>query len=398
MSHAAPPRLTYSGPALFSMGFRPFFLLAGLFGALAVPLWIAVFAGHVTLAGPFDPVDWHVHEMLFGYAGAVLAGFLFTAVPNWTGRMPARGAPLAALAALWLAGRLAVAGLLGLGPVAVMAVDGGFLLVIAAMIAVEIVAGRNWRNLKVVVPVTLLALSNLAFHLGAMTGHGTEMPHQAGFALLLFLVMLIGGRIVPSFTRNWLAAQRLERMPVPFNRFDKACLAVAALALVLWVVLPWANATGVTMIAAGALHMARMARWRGLAAWRAPLLLMLHVAYGALALGLILAGLAAFGALAPATGYHVLGIGGIGGMTIAVMMRAAMGHTGRTLEAGRLLTIAFLLVMAAALVRVTAGHSMTALGLAATLWAAAFALFCLRVGPWLTRPNRQRRHPSGPAR
>ena len=149
-------RTPYSGPALFSYGFRPFFLAASLFALGVVPVWLCVWLGALALAGPFAPVDWHVHEMLFGYAAAVVAGFLFTAIPNWTGRMPTRGWPLASLAALWIAGRLAVAGLLPLSAAWTMAVDCGFLLAIVAMTGIEIVAGRNWRNMMVMAPVTLL--------------------------------------------------------------------------------------------------------------------------------------------------------------------------------------------------------------------------------------------------
>ena len=397
MAHVTP-RLGYSGPALFSMGFRPFFLLAGLFAAGAVPLWIAVFTGEVTLAGPFAPIDWHVHEMLFGYTAAVIAGFLFTAVPNWTGRMPARGIPLALLAALWLAGRLAVAGMLGLGPVAVMLIDSAFLLAIGIMIGIEIVAGRNWRNLKVLVPVTLYAAANIAFHLGALTGMGTGLPRRAGFAVTLFLVMLIGGRIIPSFTRNWLSAQRTPRMPVPFDRFDGASLAAAAASLLLWMIWPESTVAGVTLLAASSLHLVRLSRWRGIAVWRSPLLLMLHMAYAALPVGLAVTGLAAFGLASPVAGYHLLGIGAIGGMTLAVMMRAAMGHTGRPLVAGRLLTFAFVLVIGAALTRALTGNSLSGLELAAALWASGFALFSIKVGPWLATANASRKRPSGPGR
>ncbi|KFE36552.1 NnrS family protein [Thioclava atlantica] len=398
MSQHAIPRLAYFGPVLFSMGFRPFFLLAGLFAAFAVPLWLAVFSGMVTLAGPFDPVDWHIHEMLFGYAAAVIAGFLFTAVPNWTGRMPARGTPLALLAVLWLAGRLAVAGALGLGPVPVMITDSAFLLAIGAMIGIEIVAGRNWRNLKVLVPVTLYSAANIAFHLGALTGAGTEVPRRAGFAVILFLVMLIGGRIIPSFTRNWLAAQQVARMPVPVSRFDGISLTVAAAGLLLWVIRPEGAMSGMTLLAVTGLQLIRLSRWRGIAVRRSPLLLMLHLAYAALAIGLAVTGLAAFGLASPVAGYHLLGIGAIGGMTLAVMMRAAMGHTGRPLVAGRLLSLAFLLVLGAALVRVLAADTMGGLDLAAALWTAGFALFSLRVGPWLITQHAGRKRPSGAAR
>lgn len=199
------PHKTYTGPALLSCGFRPLFLLAGRFAALIVPFWMAVWTGRTTLAGPFSPTDWHIHELLLGYTSAVVAGLLFTAIPNWTGRMPTRGWPLMALAALWIVGRIAVAGVFGLGPVTVMALDCAFLLMICAMITVEIVAVRNWSNLRVVLPVLLYLAANITFHFEAMQVGTAGYGRRLGFSMLVLLIGLIGGRIIPSFTRNWLA-------------------------------------------------------------------------------------------------------------------------------------------------------------------------------------------------
>jgi uncharacterized protein involved in response to NO len=221
----------FSGPALFSYGFRPFFLAAGVLAALVVPLWMLIWTGHARLGGPFSPVDWHVHEMLFGYVPAALAGFLLTAIPNWTGRLPKQGWPLAALLALWIAGRLAVAGAGGLPAPAVLGIDVAFLLVLTAVIAVEIVAGRNWRNLKVLVPVLLFTGANVVFHVEAMTQGMAEVGRRLGFAVVIFLIMLIGGRIIPSFTRNWLSKRGEGPMPAPFGRFDAVSLGTAVLAL-----------------------------------------------------------------------------------------------------------------------------------------------------------------------
>lgn len=196
------PRPPYSGPTLFSYGFRPFFLMAGLFALFVVPLWMAVWSGHVTLSGPFAPMDWHIHEMLFGYTSAVIAGFLFTAIPNWTGRLPTRGWPLMVLAALWVLGRIAVAGGLGLGPIQVMVLDCSFMTLIGAMVVTEIVAGRNWSNLKVVVPVLLYLVANVTFHLEVMSQGQAAIGRRLGFAMVVMLILLISGRIIPSFTRN----------------------------------------------------------------------------------------------------------------------------------------------------------------------------------------------------
>ena len=289
----------YSGPALFSYGFRPFFLAASLFALAVVPVWLAVWQGRLTLAGPFQPVDWHVHEMLFGYAAAVIAGFLFTAIPNWTGRMPTRGWPLMALVALWLAGRLAVAGLLPLRPLAVMALDGAFLLAIVAMAAREIAAGRNWRNLMVVAPATLFLAANLVFHAEAMRAGSADVGRRLGIAVVVFLITLIGGRIIPSFTRNWLVQRAAPRLPVPFGRFDGLCLASGALALLAWTARPDGAPTALVLALAGLLHLARLGRWRGAATWPSPLLLMLHVAYLFVPLGLLCTAAAAAGIVPP---------------------------------------------------------------------------------------------------
>lgn len=396
-------RDTYRGPALFSYGFRPFFLSATLFALCVVPAWWLVWRGDIGVGGPFLPTDWHVHEMVFGYGAAVVAGFLFTAVPNWTGRLPARGWPLAVLLALWLAGRLACAGLAGLGPVGVMIVDQAFLLAVAAMIAREIVAGRNWRNLKVLVPVSLLWLANVVFHAEAMARGGADLGRRLGIALLIFLILLIGGRIVPSFTRNWLAQRGSARLPVAFNRFDALCLGAGAAALVAWVVAPWSLLCAGLGALAAALHLARLARWRGHATWRSPLLLMLHLAYLSVPLGFASVAAAALGLVPSAVGAHVMGIGAVGGMTAAVMMRATMGHTGRPLAAGPALTGAFALILAAAAARV-AGPTLSVgavdgVGLSALLWTAGFALIALRIGPWLALPKAARKAPSSvPAR
>lgn len=382
----------YSGPALFSYGFRPFFLCAALFAIGVVPVWWLVWRGAVTLRSHFPPVDWHVHEMVFGYGAAVVAGFLFTAVPNWTGRLPMRGWPLAMLLALWVAGRLAVAGLIGAGPVAVLLIVQVFLLAVAAIIAREIVAGRNWRNLKVLVPVTLLWLSNIAFHVEILETGTADFGRRCGLALLVFLIMLIGGRIVPSFTRNWLAKRRETRLPVPFNRFDGAAIAVGVAALAAWVVAPFNAVCAVLSALAAGLHVARLVRWRGYLARTSPLLLMLHVAYAFVPLGFVGAAAAALGIGPPGTAAHLFGIGAVGGMTVAVMMRATMGHTGRELVAGPVLTLAFVLLILAALVRVTddriAALGVDGIALAALTWTAGFALLAWRLGPWLAGPGR----------
>ena len=389
-----PSRPPYTGPALFSYGFRPFFLAAGVFAVLIVPLWMLIWSGNVTLNSPFPAMDWHIHEMLFGYTSAVIAGFLFTAIPNWTGRMPTRGWPLMVLAALWIAGRLAVAGAFGSGPVLVMAVDCAFMAAIGAMVVAEIVAGRNWGNLKVVAPVLLYLAANVTFHLEVMQQGSADVGRRLGFAMVALLILLIGGRIIPSFTRNWLVKRGPDPgpLPVPFGRFDAVSLGAMLAALLLWVALPVATLTGTGLILAAMVQMARLVRWQGWRVVTSPLLLMLHLAFGFIPLGLFAVGLAALGLMPVATGLHLLGIGGFGGMTFAVMMRASLGHTGRGLEVGPVLATAFACVILAALVRAAAPTG-AGLWVAAALWVVGFAVFLWRFAPVLTLPNPARRLP-----
>ncbi|MAM59922.1 NnrS family protein [Maritimibacter sp. UBA3975] len=347
-------RNPYSGPAVLSAGFRPFFLLATMFGALAIALWLAMREGALSLSSVLSPVDWHVHEMIFGYGAAVVAGFLFTAVPNWTGRLPTRGAPLAVLSLVWIAGRLACAGFLGVGPWGVLMVDQLFLLLVGAMIAREIIAGRNWRNLKVLLPVTAFWGANVAFHVEVLQTGFAATTQRLGIAILIFLIMLIGGRIIPSFTRNWLVKRSRDRLPAPFDRFDGFAIATGVAALLFWVAQVSGPTSALLFALAAGLQAARLWRWRGLQTWRSPLLLMLHLSYAFIPAGFAVAALAALGHTNAAASAHLLGAGAVGTMTLAVMIRATLGHTGRGLEAGPVGVAAFLALMLAAVSRLLA--------------------------------------------
>ncbi|MGF1610752.1 MAG: NnrS family protein, partial [Kiloniellales bacterium] len=226
------------GPAVLSAGFRPFFLLAGLWAAIAVPLWLAVLGGQVTLPTAFDAVSWHGHELLFGFAQAAVAGFLLTAVPNWTGRMPIQGWSLGALALLFVAGRIAVSTSAGF-PVAAAITDLAFPVALLAALAREIAAGRNWRNLPMLGALGLIGLANGLTHLEAIGWAATgAIGLRLGTAVILLLIGLVGGRIIPSFTRNWLAKRGVSRLPAPVGRFDALAMATTAIALALWVAAP----------------------------------------------------------------------------------------------------------------------------------------------------------------
>lgn len=379
----------YRGLPLFSMGFRPFFLLAAVWAALAIPLWIAAFAGWLPVEH-FNR-DWHAHEMLFGYLSGVIAGFLLTAVPNWTGRLPVTGAPLMGLVLLWCAGRAAM---LIPGLAAAPIVDSAFLFAFAAVVGREIIVGRNIRNLPVLVLLTVLGGANVLSHLRGADPELALLGERIGIAVVATLVALIGGRIVPSFTRNWMAKRKLTPEPASPSRFDAVALATGATGLAMWAISPSLYAAGVVLTLAGALHVARLARWRG---WRTagePLVLILHLGYFWLALGLLLQGLAI---LAPsvvpaASGLHAITAGAFGVMTLAVMTRASLGHTGQPLAATPRITTIYVLVNLAALVRVAAPflaeYYTLLLALSAVLWSGAFAWFAIVYAPLLLRPRR----------
>lgn len=380
----------FSGSALLSRGFRPFFLGAGVFALAAIAIWPAVFTGTLALPTAFSAIDWHAHEMLFGYGSAVIAGFLLTAIPNWTGRLPVAGAGLGSLALLWLMGRCAVlvSGLVGWAVAA--AVDVAFLAVFTAVVAREIIAGRNTRNLKVAAVVLLLALANLGFHLEAHMTGTADHAARAALALIVFLILLFGGRVVPSFTGNWLAKRGEARRPAPLDRWDATALAVSAVGLAGWVAAPDTRLTGAALLAAGAANLLRLARWRGWRTFPDPLVLVLHGAFLLTALGFLAAGASCFRADLPAAvGIHVWAIGGVGGMTLAMMTRATLGHTGHALVASRGTQAVYLLVVVALAARVGMAFLPswgTPFMLAAvTAWCVAFAGFLAIYGPMLTR-------------
>ena len=273
---AVPRFRSYEGPAILSYGFRPFFLLGSAYAGLSILFWVPAYSGLVETSSLFAPVDWHVHEMLFGYLAAVVTGFLLTAIPNWTGRLPVLGLPLLALVVLWVAGRIAVFFSGFLGWQVAVAIDCSFLAAVAVVTAREIVSGRNWRNLKVLAPLTILLVANICFHMEAHLFGISDVSRRLGLSAALLLIMIIGGRIIPSFTRNWLARENPGRLPAPFGHFDTCAIAISAGALVWWCGFPEASGAAITLAAAAALQVARLARWAGDRTFADPLVLILH--------------------------------------------------------------------------------------------------------------------------
>jgi uncharacterized protein involved in response to NO len=393
---------SWQGPALLGYGFRPMFLFAACWAALAMTLWVLALVGAVELPTRLAPVDWHVHAMLYGYVPAVVAGFVLTAVPNWTGRLPVVGWPLLGLATLWLAGRVAVTASAHLAPGLAATIDLSFLALLAGVVGREIAAGRNWRNLPVLAAIGLLWLGNLAFHLDAGSGAAAQgWGGRLGIATIVFLIVLLGGRIVPSFTRNWLARRPPGRLPTPTDRFDAAAIALAVLALAAWVAAPAARATAAACLVAAAAHAVRLGRWAGWRTGAEPLVAILHVGYLFVPLGFLTVAVAIFapGVLTPSAALHAWTAGAVAVMTLAVMTRASLGHTGRPLTSGPAAPALYLAVVAAAALRLASGFAPgqpALLHLSATLWIAAFAGFAAAYFPVLTRPRLAPKAPTRP--
>lgn len=378
----------WNGPALFGYGFRPFFLGAAVFAALAMAVWIGALAGLWTIPSAFGPAEWHAHEFLWGYLSAVVAGFMLTAVPNWTGHLPIVGRPLALLWSSWAIGRLAVFFSAGFPVALTAALDLLFLALLIFMLGREIVAGRNWRNIKVLLLVGLLLAGNALFHLENVSGEALFQGYgiRLGIGDAILLISVIGGRVIPSFTRNWLAHRAPGRLPETFGNTDKAAIAVTAAALLLWVVLPDGSVTGWGLLVVGAVDLLRLARWAGWRSMPEPLVSILHGAYLFVPLGFLLVGSSILwpDRIPQSTALHAWTAGAIVLMTLAVMTRAGLGHSGMPLTADRRISAIYVLAIMAALSRIGAGffpESSWLTHVAALSWILAFLLFTAVYAP-----------------
>lgn len=385
------PRLRPQSIALLSYGFRPFFLGAALWACAAMALWIGLLSGYWTFANDYGAVAWHAHEFLFGYVSAVLTGFLLTAIPNWTGRLPLQGRPLLALFLLWLIGRAAMLTTDLIGSVPATIVDCIFLPMVFAVIVREIIAGKNWRNLKISVLVALVALANIVFQAEVLVVGTPDYGLRLGCAAIVGLIMLVGGRITPSFTHNWLTQRGSTKLPAPLDRFDMASIAVAGAALLLWIAAPTLHGTAVLLFVAAIAQTARLTRWAGERTWREPIVLILHLGYAFVPLGaLALAVSILWPAIMPATGaLHLWTTGAMGTMTLAVMTRATLGHTGRQIVSTSSTVAIYAAILIAALARAAApllpAAYETVLIVAALSWIIAFGGFAAKYGPMLLR-------------
>ena len=359
--------------ALFDLGFRPFYLLAGAYAALAVPLWALQYAGWL----PGANILWHAHEMIFGYAFAVIAGFLLTAVRVWTGRPTPTGPALAAIAALWLLARA-----LALVSLPAAAVAGAvFAIAVAGGIGQPLIASGNRRNLFFIALVLALGAASIALQTYPQLGIAI------GLDVVLFVMTVVAGRVVPMFTNNGVPGAGARRV---------AWLESAALGSILLLLasdaFELARTAAAAALIAAALHSARLALWNPHRTLRHPLVWILHVSYAWIVLHLALRGLAGFGIVPVALATHALTVGAIGGLTLGMMTRTTRGHTARPLVAGRAETAAYLLIQLAAAARVLVPLAFPAAYVAATLisalaWFAAFATFTVAYFPILSRPR-----------
>ncbi|MDR5866852.1 NnrS family protein [Halomonas koreensis] len=380
---------------LARLAFRPFFLLAALFGMAALLVWLAFWHGDILLRPLGGMLWWHQHEMLFGFAAAVVAGFLLTAVQNWTGRPSLRGWPLLGLVALWLAGRGLLAFPQGLPPALIAAVDLLFLPLVAAVLARLVIAARRWRNLVFLPALGLLTLANLAMHLGVANGDAALVRQGAHLAVLLIagLMVVLGGRVIPMFTANRLGRPK----PAPCPRLEGLTLG-SLLALVLVQLAVMAGAPLPGGLHAGLLGLAalanglRLARWGGHRTLGEPLLWSLHASYAAIPLGLAMWALAALGAFRVELAVHALTIGGMGTMMLAMMARVSLGHTGRPIACLPGIGVALGMLLVAAVVRAPVlalfpaiTHLTYSLGI--ILWCLAYAIFLLHYVVPLTTPR-----------
>jgi uncharacterized protein involved in response to NO len=380
---ARPPEAPAHGWPALRLGFRPFYLCAAVFGALAVPLWVAAFLGWVRFTPASAPLLWHAHEMLFGFAAAVIVGFLLTAGKAWAGLPTPRGPALGALVLLWLAARVAAV----LAPPAIYALlDLALLPIVAVILLRLLLRARNRRNLPLAGLLGLLALANLVFHL-AVLGVVDLPPLRALYASLALFVLVecvMAARVVPAFTMSATPGLKLVARP----RLDAAALGATAFALAAWVLSLPALLTFLLAAIAAVLLAVRQWAWQPWVTRQRPILWILHLACACLPLGLGLIACAQLGWVGGSLAAHALAVGATGGLVIGMLTRTARGHTGRPLRASKAEVLAYVLVLGAAAVRVLLPWvapqlTVVALVVAALAWSLAFSIYAVVFGPWL---------------
>jgi uncharacterized protein involved in response to NO len=378
------------GPVLFALGFRPFFLLAAFFAVVTMADWLYMYLAGGEIESYYGGIDRHPHEMIFGYTAAVIAGFLLTAVRNWTNIPTASGASLAALAGLWLAGRVLPFFPGALPPTLIAIVDLAFLPALAGALAVPLIRGGQRLNLIFLPILIALAAANLLVHLQEVgyAAASARMGIYLGLDLIVLVIVIMGGRVIPFFTERALAGATVRRRTVIEWLAPASALAFA----IADVALPNSPVAGAAAALAAIVNGARLIGWYDHRVWRVPLLWVLHAGYAWIVVGFFLRALAAVGAVAPEYTIHAFTVGGIGVLTLGMMARVSLGHTGRPLEVAAPVAVVFVLINLAALVRgilpiVMPEFFSRLIALAGALWIAAFAIFLVVYAPILTRPR-----------
>lgn len=372
----------YSGPLLLKQGLRPFFLLANLWAFLCMVLWIAVLAGWLKGPEHITALDWHRHELLFGFTSAVMGGFLLTAVANWTKRAPIAGNRLLALVMLWLAGRVVMWQSGGLPAEAVALVDLSFPIVLGAVVGRELILAENYRNLSVLAVFSLFVLANAVFHLDLLSGDRPVVGARLGLCAVLLLIMVVGGRIIPAFTRSWLIKRGAQRLPAAFAQYDIATLFVSAVVLITWAFAGESPLVGWGMLVSGLLQLGRLGRWCGEQTFSEPLVLILHLAYAFVPLGFLAMAAAQLLTLyiTVSAATHLWTAGAVAVTCMAVMTRASLGHTGQELSSSPAIVTIYVFLMGSVLLRVVASvstHYLQIIQFSAVLWCLAHLLFVL---------------------
>jgi uncharacterized protein involved in response to NO len=379
-----------SGQAIsvLALGFRPFFLAAGIAAVMSVLVWLAILTGHFPqpayLAGP----TWHAHEMLFGYLAAVIAGFLLTAVRNWTGMETPHDMALAGLVALWLAGRLMP--WLGLPPILVALADVAFFPILAFALRRPLWHGPNPVNRVFLLLFTGMTLASALVHLDALglLAGGAARGHRLMLDLIIVTMLLVAGRVMPFFTERGITGAK----PRTFPFIEGATFLLAGALVIADLLQPYGQPAGGVAIALGLIVLVRIVGWHDRRVWTTPMLAVLYAGLLWLSVGLVLDGLPAFTTLPPRGALHTLTIGAIGVVTLGMMSRVAVGHTGRPMEAARLTILAFVLINLSAALRGLAplmfpgGYRTWLLG-AGLCWILAFGLFLWVHGPMLVQPR-----------
>lgn len=380
--------------SLLAHPFRPFFILNALFGGIAIALWLLILNGTVT-PPKWIPSLWHAHEMIYGFIPLAIAGFVLTAMTNWTKAKPLQGLPLAALIFVWFAGRIAMGLTHTVNPIVIAAIDCAFLPLVAAYAGYILLKNNNKRNMILVLVMLLLTIGNFLMHLGIMQGNYllAKTGSLLGLDIIVLMIFVVAGRITPAFTANWLRMHNKKKEPA-FRSFWLEQIAFASTALIILfevAALP-SVILGSTAVVAGIANVARLSQWAGWRTYQEPLLWILHIAYLWMSTALLLRGAMLLGLPIPETLWqHTLALGGIGTLILGVMTRVSMGHTGRKLTLPPFAIFIYILILSATVIRIitAAGWMKYSIGinLSGGLWVSAFTLFIVLYVKILTTPR-----------